>query len=276
VVFKISRSLFPRPANIEPRVGRECQYVAPSPSLQEIKRLRKKLERLEHSAANDATAAPFDVTRRSTPSNLVSEADLFADRSPFLPFFTNDPFRYSQLRTPFVNVTVMTDVSKIVGSMEDHQKTAQLYFDSIHTWMPIISIQSYLERLQNLMTEPQADFALLSLCLYLVVQVPSCSKMDSMRTSLYAKAKSLYSLVESTGIISVRTVQSGILISLYELGHGLFNEACISISGCGRAAMILGLDTSSSTNPSENLSKQLDMEEKRRVWWGIVILDRYA
>jgi hypothetical protein len=126
------------------------------------------------------------------------------------------------------------------------------------------------------MTEPQADFALLSLCLYLVVQVPSFSKMDSMRTSLYAKAKSLYSLVESTGIISVRTVQSGILISLYELGHGLFNEACISISGCGRAAMILGLDTSSSTNPSENLGKQLEMEEKRRVWWGIVILDRYA
>ena len=133
MVFKISRSRFPRPANIEPRVSRECQYVAPSPSLQEIKRLRKKLERLEQSAANDATAAPFDVARRSTPSNLVSEADLFADRSPFLPFFTNDPFRYSQLWTPFVNVTVLTDVSKIVGSMADHRKTAQLYCDSIHT-----------------------------------------------------------------------------------------------------------------------------------------------
>jgi hypothetical protein len=141
--------------------------------------------------------------------------------------------------------------------------------------MPILSRSKFFEDIQEVWSQPRADIALLALCIYLITQIPDDASSESMRTSLYAKTKSLYALAESSGILTISIVQCGILISLYELGHGLQPAAYISMGAVARTAMAFGIrDTGRASEPQDFMTWR-KLEEERRVRWGIVILDRY-
>jgi hypothetical protein len=64
-----------------------------------------------------------------------------------------------------------------------------------------------------------------------------------------------------------------LLIALYEVGHGIYPAASISMASCARAARNLGLHKIRSKPLSES---EDEIEEKRRTWWAIHNLDRYV
>ncbi|PVH70313.1 hypothetical protein DL98DRAFT_437276 [Cadophora sp. DSE1049] len=220
-------------------------------------------------AAAGAVVDPRPFLHSATGPGPVIE-DKLGSHSPAV----SDPFRYAQLRTSFVNNTVSTEVSKLFSDTKYQNHTWNSYFRTVHVWMPVISRSRFSALIATEQINSHSDANLLLLCLSLCVQIPVDATIDNMRTSLYAKAKSLYAMLESAGITTIRTVQSSLLICIYEFGHGLVEAASITIGSCTRAGMVLGIHKHSSTDLRAEPEHWEEREEERRVWCGIVILDR--
>jgi hypothetical protein len=92
-------------------------------------------------------------------------------------------------------------------------------------------------------------------------------------TDVYMGAKHYIVELEMAGIFTTQILQSGILIALYELGHAIYPSAYLSISTCVAYAYAMNLQRGVDTNMTSQLT-WVEQEEKGRVWWSIVILER--
>jgi hypothetical protein len=95
-----------------------------------------------------------------------------------------------------------------------------------------------------------------------------------MQTSLYAATIRFLFILESTGSLSTRLLQSRVLISLYEFGHGIHPAAYLSIGHCARLG--LALDFHNTPQISDDRRTWISSEEKQRTWWAVIILDRFV
>ncbi len=160
-----------------------------------------------------------------------------------------------------------------VSDISGVRNAATKYFSSIHVWFPILSELSYYERLTRVFEKPCAKYSLLSLSLMLITTAPPVKETLDSFTSLYVLVKSSIAIVEAANITSLEIVQSRVLVSLFEFGHGM-PAAFISIAATVRAAVAIGIKKTIKapcTDVSADCSK---FEEGHRVWWGIVMLDR--
>ena len=64
------------------------------------------------------------------------------------------------------------------------------------------------------------------------------------------------------------------MISLYELGHGIYPEAVISVAANARLGLMLGMNKHQSQQMSPVPASWTESEERMRTWWGVMILDR--
>lgn len=159
----------------------------------------------------------------------------------------------------------------MVGSIPDIQATARAYFDSVHTWMPIVSKTNFSENLLNRLSHRRAELFLLTLSMKLCSMVG----VTTPQTILYRTVKELYFSIESSGVLSIQILQSGLLIALYEMGHALYPAAFLSVANCARYSTALGIDKVVDDTYVGQLPWH-EKEEHRRVWWAIAILDRFV
>lgn len=147
---------------------------------------------------------------------------------------------------------------------------AATYFGTIHLWFPIISETLYYERLPNTFVRPCVGHSLLSLSMALINTIPPEKDKPDTLSPLYVLLKSSIAIVEAANINSLEVVQARLLVSLFEVGHGI-SAAFISLAATVRAAVSLGINQTiyhtSSLKPEE---------DGLRVWWAIVMLDRYG
>jgi hypothetical protein len=148
------------------------------------------------------------------------------------------------------------------------------YFHSIHEWMPVVSKRLFNNALNNYQTEPRADLALLLLCMKLIISLPDPTNMEGTRTELYSSAKSLHQSIQIAGRYSTRFLQSGLLITLYELGHAIYPEAQASVALNARLGVELGIHDLRTQKMNPSPATWAEEEERARTWWGIMILDR--
>lgn len=127
------------------------------------------------------------------------------------------------------------------------------------------------------MHKPNADSChlLLLLCMKLCESNPEDAPSAY---PMYTTAKRLCAAAEMAGYISVRLVQSFVLVAIYELSHGLHSAAFLTIGHAGRLSVLaLGLPT---YDHGQNLFKKPETwtqwEERRRTWWAIFLLDRFV
>ncbi|KAK8932694.1 hypothetical protein VCV18_001234 [Metarhizium anisopliae] len=179
-------------------------------------------------------------------------------------------FAFAQLELPGLEVEslVTDDVEALVGDVQDIQATARFFFETVHTWMPIVSKVGFSQSLIRRMTHQRAEFFLLVLSMKLC-----SSRVTNARTNLYRTTRQLHADMERSGTLSLLVLQAGILIALYEMGHGLYPDAYLSVAQCARYGTALGVDK---TIVSRDMAatKMPDLEEARRVWWSILVLDR--
>lgn len=186
-------------------------------------------------------------------------------------FLAPDMFHQMRLEVPKITLSIPRGVADMVGSISDIQATARAYFDSVHTWMPILSKRQFSENLVNRLSHRRAELFLLTLSMKLCSMVG----VTTPQTTLYRTVKELYFSIESSGILSIQVLQSGILIALYEMGHALYPAAFLSVANCARYSIALGVDKVIDDTYAGQLSWH-EKEENRRVWWAIAILDRFA
>jgi hypothetical protein len=211
---------------------------------------------LFHSSTDGAKVRRCDLSDPNV-------SDILASR-----FLDPDVFRLLQLETPRVEITIPKLIGDFMGNILDIQNIANIYFDTIHTWMPIISKKNFSSNLPNYLSYRKAELCLLVICMKL-----SSSHTTTARTVLYRAAKHFYFEVESSGILSVPVLQAGVLIVLYEIGHGIYPAALLSVGYCARYAVVLEIDKSITPSSRAKLP-WIEVEEQRRVWWSILILDR--
>lgn len=170
-------------------------------------------------------------------------------------------------------VSAPSHLFNVVGDIFEVRLVAARFFETVHTYLPIISKKLFYDRLINPLLRPRADAALLCLCMKVVIWTPSRYD-DDPRTEAYMAAKTYIVELEASGVFTLPVLQACILISLYELGHGIYPAAHMSISACATYGYALGLNIAG-TKASYERCTWIEIEEQRRVWWSILILERY-
>lgn len=191
---------------------------------------------------------------------------------PTILFLDPDLLLLGQVETLHTVQAIPQIVLQFLGGLDEIRLTADKFFGHIHQWMPFISKKRFYDLYMQPSFHSRPDVALLLLALKLITTLP-LPHLPNPRTALYHTVKHFYLEVESS--LSLLVLQAGILVALYELGHGIYPAAFLSIGKCGRYAHALGIDTSR-TVPATRVLTLVEVEERRRVWWAIVILDRYV
>ncbi len=156
----------------------------------------------------------------------------------------------------------------------------ELYFKNYQLSLPIINEDEFYWRLEN--PDEDAHFCALLLSIVLVTQLYPQSRDDvpidpsEHLEELYPTLKSVYSMLQSTGKITLELIQTGILIASYEHTQALHQNAWMSIGSCVRMAHVLGLHTYLQTPMPIDLDDRIAVESRRRLWWGIVLMERYV
>lgn len=261
---------------------RRCDKVYPECTLCTQKNLpcnypgRRKRQKLKDRIKAASSASKSAVNPPSTEITKKNHQDV--ERLPFPSgntsfiaerFLDPDVFSRAHLTVINVEVPVTDDIAQLVGSVMDIQATSAQFFKSVHTWMPIISKPHFCANLLNRLTYQRAELFLLVLSMKLC-----CARQKTWNTPLYETVKLLHFKIETSGVLSVLVLQAAILIALYELGHAVYPAAFLSLGSCARYATALGIDKTVLLSTAGK-THWIEEEERRRIWWAILVLDRY-
>lgn len=191
-----------------------------------------------------------------------------------ISFLAPDLFRELSLEIPRTNLDIPEDVTFNLGDRRRLRETALQFFNI--TWMPIISRKRYFNAVLNPLSPVRRPTSLLALCMKLCcLEVRDYG--DAERTSLYRLTKKFYSEVESTEGLCIQVLQAGILIAIFEIGDAIYPAAFLTVGACARYGVAMGLDKVNQDRMGGNHNHAvswIEIEERRRVWWGVLVLDR--
>lgn len=126
----------------------------------------------------------------------------------------------------------------------------------------------------NPLNQPRTDVTILVFCMKVLLWLPSESSNGTQpRTPSYLFAKRTLLEAEVAGVLSLQVLQAWLLITIYELGHAIYPSAYMSIAACARYGSLLDLKVDRSLVFRE-AATWVELEERRRTWWAIVVLDR--
>ncbi|KAF8863900.1 hypothetical protein BDZ45DRAFT_582934 [Acephala macrosclerotiorum] len=151
------------------------------------------------------------------------------------------------------------------------------YSDAIESWFPIVSrLQS---RIPPSWSDTSLDLILLCLSIVLLTRSPPPSPEEnddsSEFKSTYLCIKSWLSLTEGLGLNSLEIIQARILVTLFEVAHGFYPAAYISIGATLRAADALDVHPGVDASTFHSSNDETKRAEIVWTWCGILILDRY-
>ena len=210
---------------------------------------------------------PFDLSTSFSGATLGT----------FPARFFLDSDSHQQLSTNTIpEVPTPLEVLELLGSAEDVQTMCEAYFSDSQNWLPFLSVKRMAERIRDFSLGSDIRLALLLLCMKLATASPS-DQQNAATSLLYQRARDLSFRVESSCLISLELVQSTVLMSIYEMGHGIYPSGFLTIGRAARLGVTMGLHD---RKHAPQLFKEPDTwtlrEEERRTWWAVIILDRYV
>lgn len=191
---------------------------------------------------------------------------------PTMLFLDPGILQHGQVEVCRAASPVAEHILHLLGDVDDVRATASKFFEHIHLWMPFISKKRFYDLYLLSPFQSRPDVVLLLLSLKLITTLPPTSPRNP-RTPLYHAVKHFCLQVEGSSIFSLPVLQAAVLLALYELGHGIYPAAFLSIGVCARYAHALGINCSRSLQTRRVLTL-VEVEERRKIWWAIVILDR--
>jgi hypothetical protein len=216
----------------------------------------------------------FDKSLNSVPLLVESRTTSHAIDFPSVLFLDPRILSYGQLAFNDTTFTVPTYILQMLGDDDEIQLTTSKYFDRIHQWMPFVS-KKRLHDIQLKSSYPtRPDVVMLLLCMKLSIEMPTTDQR-ARQSSLYGAVKHLLLELERSSELSLPVLQSMVLLGLYEVGHAIYPAAFLTIGTCARYANTLGIGTQTPL-PSRMVLTLVEIEERRRVWWAVVILDRFV
>ena len=173
------------------------------------------------------------------------------------------------MQLPDASWTAPPIISQYVG---EAVWIALQYWEKIHWWMPIISKTTFYDQAMNPLVPRSIDVLLLLATMKLVMWHP---REESRPDREYAAIRHAIHEAEGAGVMTVRLLQAKLLLTFYEFGHGMYPAAYFSVASCARFGTALGINQClQTTDLSVSSDAALELEEKKRAWWAILMLDR--
>ncbi|TDZ54525.1 Transcription factor BOA15 [Colletotrichum trifolii] len=209
----------------------------------------------------------------STPSTTSGvSGDLAA--APGFPdtfFLDTEDFQPISHDKLYCTAAVPQYVSELLGL--DAPMVCERYFDTVDLWFPFVSRKKLR---QDLEFGISADVASLLLCMKLATEVPFNNFLSADTSPTYEAARRYATTLEVTFPMSLRVLQSLVLIATYEVGHGIFPTAYLTVGRAARLGLLRGVhDRKNVTQIFQTPPTWTHWEEERRTWWAITILERY-
>lgn len=238
--------------------------------LQYLEKFNQPLGRFIESGVASPWSETFYINEST--KKRVSTGSKF----PAVFFLDSRVFRYGQIEIPKTTITTPLPIVNFIGDTNKIRIFASQYFDSIHGALPFISKKRFYLNLLNPLAQPRADVSLLLLCMKLITWSPSESngKLEGPQTAAYFMAKRFVLEIETAGILTVPVLQACILLTIYEIGHAIYPSAYISIGACVRHSSALGIHGREVEHVTDT-SLWIEQEERKRVWWAVIIIDRF-
>ena len=252
------------------RLARRCDYrdAPSSASSGDFVELRQKVQELEARLESKQGGSGNGVVSPSHRSNQFA-----VNTFPAVFFLDSELYQESRLEIPRPNICMPDEVLALLRD-GDITGMVELYFSTIHKWLPVVSRKRLILTLESPTAEQGAELALLLLCMRLVTQIPPHDSRSAQNT-LYLTAKAFFTVVESSASMTVQLIQSALLLGAYEVGHGIYPAAYLSAGHCARLIYALGLhNRKGAPQMIKKPGSWAEQEEFRRVWWGTLLLDR--
>lgn len=217
-----------------------------------------------------------DIVPKNTPSQHTSpySPPPFAVTTA-ISFLAPDIFREARLEIPRLDLSIPDEVVFHIGDNHQIRETASKFFQT--AWVPIVSRKRYLAAILNPLSPSRRLTALLALCMKLCC--PSNDGESPKKATLYQIVKKFYSDVESTQEMCVEVLQAAVLIAIFEIGDAIYPAAYLTVGGCARYGIAMGLDKINKDRMGGEYHRMLpwmEIEERRRAWWAILTLDRFV
>ncbi|KAF5006344.1 hypothetical protein FDECE_7272 [Fusarium decemcellulare] len=254
------------------RLHKSCEYPEEAlPNTVTNPAVDERLRRLEQLLSANSISPP-EATAAPTTS-FFPPVQNPAQQFP-LPFFLDNEL-FTPLRENALSQSHESSLHRIASDHvgQDPITDCAAFFSTVHTWLPMISRKRLIHEL-NTESSDDACLMLLVLCMKLCI---TDAENRPKELPLYTLARSLCSAAELGGFVTLRLLQSLILLTVYELGHAIYPAAFLTISRAARLGILMGFHDRKAApqlfKPAETWTLR---EEQRRTWWAIFILDRFV
>jgi hypothetical protein len=259
---------------------RSCDYseIPEQPGPDDFAALRHKIAELEarlDQGSQSSTSAPSAAGSESVFGGSNVSSLTKTESFPAAFFLDSDVFQDTNMVVPKVHFPIPEQITAtIASSILDIEDLVDRYSASVHTWLPFVSMKRLKIALSNPEFVLSSDLALLLLSMKLVLEVPQCAQ--SARSPLYDLTKNYARAAEDRALLSVPMIQANILTAVYEIAHGIYPAAYMSTGHCARLGHAFGLHDAPHALQlvPNNRSAWAKFEERKRVWWAILLIDR--
>jgi Fungal Zn(2)-Cys(6) binuclear cluster domain/Fungal specific transcription factor domain len=211
-----------------------------------------------------------NLTSNHTPSKDQVSHATDHERLAAAHFLDSTYWAQSGLRLPPASAPLSREIMSFIG---DPWQVAEQWFRETSSWLPILSIKHFRDKVLQPLSAMPADTLLLLASMKVITWAPSGD--SSARTTAYIATKRCHQEAQLMGVLSVPLLQAMVILALYEIGHAIYPAAYLSIGSCARYGMAIGVDGANATDINDRQLSLFEQEERRRLWWVIVIIDRY-
>lgn len=190
---------------------------------------------------------------------------------PVVYFLDHRVFQHSGMQLPKSQWVAPPIIIKYVG---EPLSIATKYWDKIHWWMPIISKKRFYDNSLNPLVPLGVDIVLLLATMRLIQWYP---EQEPRPEAEYVAIRYAIFEAETAGILTLQLLQAKVILTVYEFAHAIYPAAYLSVGACARYGTSLGINQSLKMYPLAATPELiLEIEEKKRTWWLILLLDRYV
>ncbi|RMX71748.1 hypothetical protein D0869_15317 [Hortaea werneckii] len=275
------------------RVGRECEYPSPRSTPDRLHSARpsssvRNLSVWQTPATGQKASRDHQDTqiRLDSPGQgdgvLLTPADSASSRRPKESKFPS-AWYIDSVSSRGMDIGPTTDLtwSDIEGvrvnlTMEDARQIAQHYFRTVHEWFPIVSYMRIHRFLNSSNEVVAADSVAMFVAMHLVSNDTSREHQAETQAVMYRSLKLALLNCEQHGQFTTNYLAALVLTCLYEMAHAIYPAAYFTVGACARTCFSMGIhDKRFATQLGKHADTWTEAEERRRLWWATLILERY-
>lgn len=176
-------------------------------------------------------------------------------------------------RNDNIHCFVLRTLFELVGHRDAVEEVTTQYFNTVNSWFTIIEKATLDIRVEEMWNCPSAETAMLLLAMMLILRTPSdCA--NNMDDGVYLSVKTTSTLVQNKVPGSMILLQAQLLIAMYELAHGLPQQAYTTVGSCVQMTRAFGWHIRSFWSDERRQLLAAELKHSAILWWALIYVDR--